>query len=298
MNFEQLSYVKTVYEMESIIHASKKMNISQSAMSQSIANLEKELGYKLFNRSRRGTFLTKEGERLIPFILEILESQDNLMSEVNNMKSDISGKLKIATIPTIFHKVIPKALSQFKKSYPKVEVEVVEADREDIMNRVNKGDIDIGLIGKPETEKKTTSVKEISLNLTTTIKLLVPKKSKLTFRDDVSLEEIQDYPFVLYDRGFYQSQLKEFEKTHKPLKIVFKTTDPIVLMRTVTEGLGLGIVSSFMIENEHFLNDEKIEAVSLGSPFDASIRFVAILDETKYKDETAREFINYLKNNE
>ncbi|MGX0052738.1 DNA-binding transcriptional LysR family regulator [Staphylococcus capitis] len=115
MNFEQLSYVKTVYEMESIIHASEKMNISQSAMSQSIANFEKELGYKLFNRSRKGTFLIKEGERLIPFILEILESQDNLISEVNNMKSDISGKLKIATIPTIFHKVIPKALSQLKK---------------------------------------------------------------------------------------------------------------------------------------------------------------------------------------
>lgn len=56
MNFEQLAYVKTVYEMESMIHASEKMHISQSAMSQSIANLEKEIGYKLFERSRKGTF--------------------------------------------------------------------------------------------------------------------------------------------------------------------------------------------------------------------------------------------------
>ena len=76
---------------------------------------------------------------------------------------------------------------------------------------VDKGDIDIGLIGKPETEENTLPVREISLNLTTKFKLLVPKKSKLTFRDYVNLEEIQDYPFILYDRGFYHHQLKEFE---------------------------------------------------------------------------------------
>ena len=47
MNFEQLSYVKKIYELESIVHASEAMHISQSAMSQSIANLESELGYKI-----------------------------------------------------------------------------------------------------------------------------------------------------------------------------------------------------------------------------------------------------------
>ena len=175
MNFEQLAYVKTVYEMESMIHASEKMHISQSAMSQSIANLEKEIGYKLFERSRKGTFLTEEGQRLIPYILEILESQNDLLVEVQNMKTDIAGTLKIATIPTLFHKIVPKALSHFKNDYPQVDVEVKEADREDIVDMVDKGDIDIGLIGKPETEENTLPVREISLNLTTKFKLLVPK---------------------------------------------------------------------------------------------------------------------------
>lgn len=44
-------------------------------------------------------------------------------------------------------------------------------------------------------------------------------------------------------------------------------------MRTVAEGLGIGIVSNLMVENEHFFNDEMIEAVSLGKPFDAAISF-------------------------
>ncbi|MGW9939162.1 DNA-binding transcriptional LysR family regulator [Staphylococcus epidermidis] len=53
MNFEQLAYVKKLYELESMIQASESIHISQSAMSQSLTNLEKELGYKLFSRSRK-----------------------------------------------------------------------------------------------------------------------------------------------------------------------------------------------------------------------------------------------------
>ncbi|MDW4285872.1 LysR family transcriptional regulator, partial [Staphylococcus saprophyticus] len=63
MNFEQLAYVKKIYETESIVHASETMHISQSAMSQSIANLEAELGYKLFDRSRKGTLPTEVGKK-------------------------------------------------------------------------------------------------------------------------------------------------------------------------------------------------------------------------------------------
>lgn len=59
MNFEQLIYVKSVYEQESMIRASELMHISQSAMSQSIANLETELGYSLFYRSRKGQYRQK-----------------------------------------------------------------------------------------------------------------------------------------------------------------------------------------------------------------------------------------------
>ena len=59
MNFEQLIYVKSVYEQESMIRASELMHISQSAMSQSIANLETELGYSLFIAPEKGQYRQK-----------------------------------------------------------------------------------------------------------------------------------------------------------------------------------------------------------------------------------------------
>ena len=298
MNFEQLAYVKKLYELESMIQASESIHISQSAMSQSLTNLEKELGYKLFSRSRKGTTLTEAGNRLIPFILEILESKDALLSEIAMMKTNIKGTLRVGTIPTLFHKILPKALSQFKANHPNVDVEVIEADKDRIKMLVNHGDIDIGLIGVTEREDEDSQVSQHSLNLTSHFRLIVPKKSKLTFKEYVNLEEIQQYPFVLYDREFYQHHLKKFEETHHPLKIIFKTTNPIVLMRTVAEGLGVGIVSALMLENEPFLDNELIESVTLGKPFDSVVNFIAIVNKEKSKQQIVLEFIHYLKKNE
>lgn len=130
MNFEQLTYVKKIYELESIIQAADKMHVSQSAMSQSLRALEFELGYQLFERSRRGTFATEIGQRIIPYIIDILDARTQLLQEVDSLKSNLTGSLKIATIPTLFNKIIPKALSAFKKDFPHIEVQVFESDKD------------------------------------------------------------------------------------------------------------------------------------------------------------------------
>ena len=69
-------------------------------------------------------------------------------------------------------------------------------------------------------------------------------------------------------------------------------------MRTVAEGLGVGIVSALMLENEPFLDNELIESVTLGKPFDYVVNFIAIVSKEKSKQQIVLEFIHYLKKNE
>ena len=80
--------------------------------------------------------------------------------------------------------------------------------------------------------------------------------------------------------------MKKFEEENGELKIVFRTHNPIVLLRTVAEGLGVGMISSYMIEDEPILNDEYIEAIPLGHPFDYSVYFTAIVNDNR-KNETS-----------
>ncbi|HJG40487.1 LysR family transcriptional regulator [Staphylococcus saprophyticus] len=295
MNFEQLAYVKKIYETESIVHASEAMHISQSAMSQSIANLEAELGYKLFDRSRKGTLPTEVGKKIIPLIIDILEAKTHLISEVDAMHSNIAGSLKIATIPTLFNKIIPKALSTFKKDYPHIEVEVIESDRNKIMKMVEDNEVDIGLIGKTESETFGQTIVSNSLNISTNFRLIVPKKSKLSLQDTVEMEAIQQYPFVLYDRNFYHHNFKQFEDENGPLKIVFRTNNPSVLIKTVSEGLGVSIVSSLMLEDDPFILNGLIEMLPIGAPFDYYIYFTAITHSDRTNEQTIRTFIDYLR---
>ena len=294
MNFEQLSYVKKIYETESIIFAAEAMHISQSAMSQSIANLEKELGYKLFNRSRKGTLPTQNGKHLIPYIIEILEAQHNLLDEVDAMKTNINGSLTIATIPTLFNKVVPKALSKFNKDYPHINVEIFESDKEEITRLVQNNEVDIGLIGIRDNESIDDGLQLYSLNRSSGFKLILPKKSKLALKEEVNLEEIQQYPFVLYDRSFYQNNLKAFEEENGPLKIVFRTNNPSVLIRTVSEGLGISIVSTLTIEDDPFIMNGSIESVQVGEPFDHYIYFTAVTRSTD-NNAAISKFISYLR---
>ena len=295
MNFEQLSYVKKISETESIIYAAEAMHISQSAMSQSIANLETELGYKLFNRSRKGTLPTQDGKHLIPYIIEILEAQHHLLDEVDAMKAHINGSLTIATIPTLFNKVVPKALSKFNKDYPHINVKIFESDKDEIARLVQQNEVDIGLIGIRDNESIDDGLQLHSLNRSSGFKLIVPKKSKLALKEEVNLEEIQQYPFVLYDRSFYQNNLKAFEDENGPLKIVFRTNNPSVLIRTVSEGLGISIVSNLIIEDDPFIMNGSIETVPIGKPFDYYIYFTAITKGTDNNNAAINKFISYLR---
>ncbi|PHK50533.1 LysR family transcriptional regulator [Staphylococcus edaphicus] len=295
MNFEQLAYVKKIYETESIVHAAAAKHISQSAMSQSIANLESELGYKIFDRSRQGTLPTEIGKKIIPLIIDILEAQALLISEVDAMHSNITGALKIATIPTLFNKIIPKALSSFKKDYPHIEVEVVESDRDQIIQMLEHNEIDIGLIGKTESETFEKHIVSNPLNISTNFRLIVPKKSKLSLQKAVEMETIQQYPFVLYDRNFYHHNFKQFEDENGPLKIVFRTNNPSVLIKTVSEGLGVSIVSSLMLEDDPYILNGLIEMLPIGAPFDYYIYFTAVTHVDRTNAQTIRTFIDYLR---
>lgn len=101
MNIEQLEVVKEVFETNSMSLAAQNLHVSQSAISQSISLLEKEIGIPLFKRSRNGTVPTEDGTTIIKIILEILMKVDEIKDEVQSITSVYRGELIIATIASL-----------------------------------------------------------------------------------------------------------------------------------------------------------------------------------------------------
>lgn len=297
LNFEQLQYIKAVLEYGSITHAAEALHISQSALSQSIASLENEIEHKLFNRSRSGTVPTENGKKLIPIILEILESESKLRQAANALSATLRGTLTIATTPTLFMTVVPQALSSFRKDYPQIEVRITEAENDEIFHLVRKKDVDIGLFALMEYHEADPTMEIFSLFLSSGFKAIVPSNSKLTFQESISLEDIQDYPFILFDREFYNVNIKKFEAQRGSLNILFNTKNPSVLLRSVSAGLGVSIVSDLMLQNDPYLQTKSITAIPIGYPFNKEIHFEALSNKNNEKRQLLDTFISYIRNN-
>lgn len=296
MNFDQLNYVKAILETGSITHAAEKIHISQSALSQSIVTLETELEHKLFERSKSGTFPTQNGRKLIPIILEILEAEEKLKNAATALSATLQGTLTIATPPSMFMTIVPVALTHFKENFPHIKVNIIEAENDEVSRLVKQQEVDIGMCSlHDENDIADEQFSIYSLFLSTGFKVIVPKESKFAFYETITLEDIQSSPFILFDRAFYNTHIKNFENQQGPLNILFNTKNPSVLLRSVSSGLGVSVVSDLMLYNDPYLKNESIAAIPIGHPFDDEIHFDALTSKKSEKRRLIDTFITYMR---
>ena len=89
--------------------------VTQSAISQSITALEKELNVVLFHRSRHGTIPTEDGLWLLPKLMDIFQKTQEIKLEIESRTTQFSGEVTIATIPSLFMTLLPETLARCSK---------------------------------------------------------------------------------------------------------------------------------------------------------------------------------------
>ena len=138
-----------VYESKSILLASKKLYISQPAVTKSIQKLETYLGGKLFVRTSKGTIPTKEGEAFNDscyHAMQILDAGINKFSTLSTLKQ---GVLNIGSSSTIIRKLLLPFIEQFSKKYPSVVITITDANSAKLTKYVKNGVIDLAILNMP-----------------------------------------------------------------------------------------------------------------------------------------------------
>ncbi|WP_147533433.1 LysR family transcriptional regulator [Bacillus marasmi] len=298
MNFEQMEYIKEVVETKSMSLAAHNLHVSQSAISQSISLLEKEIGIKLFKRSRFGTTPTEEGKNIIKKVLEILKKVDEMKGEVQAITSSYKGELKIATISSLFLTILPKSLSRFKKDFPQIKMTILEMESKEIIEKIEKHEVDLGFLGinadlKP---KLTDEIAFQSLHYQGGIKVIVPQDSPLAFYKELTIKDIIDYPFVMYASRYWEN-LSEYIQSHfGPINIMFATTNTEVIKRTVAEGLGISLLSSLMLLDDPYVESQRISSIPLADySLYQSFSFGWIHSKSHPHSILVKKFIEYIE---
>ena len=160
MTITQLNYVLAVAEHLNFTVAAEKCFVTQPTLSMQIQKLEEELEIRIFDRNKKPIQLTEVGKKIVEQAKSIVNEADRIKDIVDQQKGFIGGDFKIGIIPTIMPTLLPMFLKNFIRKYPKINLIVEEHTTDEIISRLQKGQLDAAIAATPLNEN---DLKEIVL---------------------------------------------------------------------------------------------------------------------------------------
>src|SRR5919106_30174 len=146
LDVRRLRVLREVVTSGSFSAAAESLHLSQSAVSQQIAVLEREVGVPLLERTSEGPKLTSAGQALMEHGDAVLCRLDEAERELAQIAGLESGRLRLASFPTASATLMTRALARFRQSFPKVELEFTEDETEDSYPALKRGDLDLAIV--------------------------------------------------------------------------------------------------------------------------------------------------------
>ena len=148
INRKQLQLFVTTAQSGNITRASKKLGISQPALTRGLAAFESSLKVPLFNRTTRRLALTPAGERFLPLAQRLLQDMEDAIETLTSNNNPASGRVTLTMGSTVGATLMPTLLKTFMRSHPGIRVDVVESYGMGTTQAVLSGEVDLG-IGTP-----------------------------------------------------------------------------------------------------------------------------------------------------
>ena len=146
MKFHQLNAFLAAVETGSIRAAARRLNLSQAALTKALRELEEDLGASLIQRSVRGVQLTESGARLLVRARLITQQAQLARSELQQLQGADEGTVTIGVSPLVALTALPLAVAEFRRTYHKVRLHVVEGLEGIILPGVRQGNLDFGIM--------------------------------------------------------------------------------------------------------------------------------------------------------
>lgn len=149
ISLKQLHYALAIEKTLHFKKASEICNVSQSALSNAINELEKQLGCMIFERNNKQVLVTHEGRKILDKAKEIKEVVNEIIAIPQGNKQPFSTSMTIGMIPTVGPFLLPKVLPEVRKEYPDLKLKIIEEQSHVLVDMVRKGDIDAAILALP-----------------------------------------------------------------------------------------------------------------------------------------------------
>jgi len=236
----QLRYFLAVATTGRFTAAARICNVSQPSLSIQVAKLEAELGGALFERSRKGARLTARGESFLPHAKAVLDHMEEAHREAESLTGLSTGKVTLGCLPTTGAHVLPKVLTAFRRSHPKVQVLLREESSPGLARCLEQGEVDLAILDEAGLNPGLEHVSLLSDGLLAAL----PLKNPLSGKGRISLKQLASEPFILMkpDHGFRKITDDLLRKAGVEPRVVFESGEIETVQALVAAGLGVSIV--------------------------------------------------------
>jgi DNA-binding transcriptional LysR family regulator len=239
----RLRVLREVATRGSFSAAAEALVFTQSAVSQQVAALERETGTTLIDRGVRPVRLTDAGRALVGHAEAVLARLDEAEQELGEIARLRRGRLRLASIPTANATLVPRAIAQFSRRHPDVDLTVVDDHQQGLLSRLARWELDLALIYDHESLPHPEVRLERTPLLDDSFDLVVPDGHPLARRRSVALEELADETWIggTPDGAYARIVLHSCRAAGFEPRVAFGTDDYNAVLAFVAVGLGVAI---------------------------------------------------------
>lgn len=253
MELRVLNYFLAVAREENFTKAAYQLHVTQPTLSRQIADLEQELGVKLFVRSNHNIILTEDGMILKRRAQEILSLADKTKRDFMQKEEALSGTISIGSGEFRSTEYLAKIIAEFRKKYPNVKYEIYSGNASNIRDYIERGFLDIGLMSEPVDMRKYTFV---NMPVKEQWGVFVPKDSELYEKESIRPKDLAGMSVITATGDFNQSQIGKWLGEYREQVEIAATGNLLyneAMLAKENIGLILGINLNCTYDNLRFI---------------------------------------------
>jgi DNA-binding transcriptional LysR family regulator len=291
MTLRQFEIFLAVVRARSFTRAADTLHLSQSTLSQHVIELERELGVRLFDRLGRAVMPTEAGRLLDEHAARIVATVAGLRRAVDELAGLARGSLVVGASTTPGLYVLPRAVAEFRRRFPRIDVSLRIANSRQTEERVRADEVDIGVVGGHVLGAAERCVAAALLD---ELVLIVPPSHAWAIRREVPAGAIAQTPLLIREPGSATRQVTE--RALREAGVSFTTAMELdhveAIKQAVMAGLGVAFVSVHAIRGE--VDTGRLRALRLKG-LRLRRHFHIVHNQARTPTASARAFISLLE---
>lgn len=289
MDFKYIKLISKIVDFGTITKAADVLNLTQSALSHQLKEIETIMGVKFFRRSNRKLILTPAGKMVYDASHKILLELNKLEINLKNLNTLNSGTIRLSAACTTSYYWLPKLLKSYNEEYPNVSIDIVIENSANTISEIIKGNLDVSIVVSP-IENENIDYKFLFED---ELVAVFSKQHKFNRKQFLIAKDFKDEHLIIHSKPlntvvFYEQILKP--KGIKPLKISeLPLTEAAIEL--IKANYGVAVMSKWTIEP--FIKSESISFRKINRKGLFRSYYAASLTSTNHP-EYLKKFVSYL----